>query len=203
MRRGIVTSMSMLVLVGLALCSSDVQAQHRSRPAVRRYNGIDAGRDAYLIHENQRRGAITAQMALNDDMLMLRGLPPKYFEYFPANPLDANPFDALSPGPAVDAVWSTPYYPADPLVTGVPESLGAIDFEADDWGAIDDTAAEVDRLFERPVAPTPNPPRPANAGGRPALNRPAVRRVGQPLRPERLPAPAEVREQQRGGPREF
>lgn len=198
-RECIVLSASVLICALFATSNADAQSANHARRPVRRYSGIDAGQEAYLIHENQRRGAITAQMALNDDMQMLRGLPPKYFEFFPANPFDA----VLTPGPAVDAVWDTPYYVAPPDELGVPGIPDAVEFETELPDAIDGEP-DAAKPAEAPQAPVPNPPRPAGTPARPTVNRPLLNRAGQPLRPEELPAPAEVREQlKKSGPRQF
>ena len=149
-RKCFVVSASAIICALFAAHHAEAQRPINSRRPVCRYSGIDAGQEAYLIHENQRRDAITAQMVLNDDMQMLRGLPPKYFEFYPANPFDA----VLTPGPAVDAVWDAPYYVAPPAEMGVPGIPDAVEFEVDLPDAVDDELPAANPA-KPPAAPVP------------------------------------------------
>jgi hypothetical protein len=109
-----------LAVVSLALVR--VASAQDPLTAVKPYDGIQAGLDAYRLAEEKRQGAVNQQLFLNDQLRYWNGYPTSrgetiYYGYMSPGALAAYGYGGYGPwtgfqlGPWVGGgLWGTPYY---------------------------------------------------------------------------------------------
>ena len=119
-------SYAYLTLVFVVAIASLVRAQDPTA-AVKPYDGIQAGLDAYRLAEEKRQGAVNQQLFLNDQLRFWNGYPTSrnesiysetmYYGYMSPAALAAYGYSGYGPGSGFQlgpwmggGLWGTPYY---------------------------------------------------------------------------------------------